>query len=43
MGGIREPADKAGLVQKIADTLQQADDPELAWAARNTLGLECEC
>lgn len=33
MSGIREPADKAGLVQKIADTLQQADDPDLAWAA----------
>jgi len=33
MSGIREPADKANLVQKIADTLQQADDPELAWAA----------
>lgn len=30
---IREPADKAGLVQKIADVLQQAGDPELAWAA----------
>lgn len=33
VNGIREPADKAGLVQKIADTLQQADDPELTWAA----------
>lgn len=33
MSGIREPADKAGLVRKIADALQQADDPELAWAA----------
>lgn len=31
--GMREPADKAGLIQKIADTLQQADDPELSWAA----------
>lgn len=30
---ICEPTDKAGLVQKIADVLQQAGDPELAWAA----------
>ena len=30
---ICEPADKAGLVKKIADVLQQAGDPELVWAA----------
>lgn len=33
MSGIREPSDKVNLVQKIADTLQQAGDPELSWAA----------
>ena len=33
MSDIREPADKAALVQKIADALQHTDDPELRWAA----------
>lgn len=37
MSGIREPADKAGLIQKIAGAIQHADDPELRWAALGLL------
>lgn len=41
-----EPADKVELLQKIADTLQQAGDPELLWAAmglRRYLGSKGAC